>query len=568
MNKIARFFPFIESLKGYSRSLFRSDVSAGLTVGIMLVPQGMAYAFLAGMPPIYGLYGGLVPLFLYAFFGTSRQLSIGPVAVSSLLVLEGFRQIAVPGSAEYVGLVILGGLMIGVLQALFGLLRLGFLVNFLSHPVLSGFTTAAAIIIGVSQLKDLLGVEIPRFAYVHETIGYAIQHIGETNWISVVVCVSSIVIMLILRSISRSIPGALIVVIIATLVTYGFRLDLNGLEIIKNVPAGLPAFEIPGMDWNTIQTIFPTVLTITVIGVVECISIAKVMEARHKEYSIRPNQEMLAIGISKIGGAFFQALPTSGSFTRSAINDEAGGKTTISSIITAILIALTLVFLTPLFYYLPKAVLAAIILLAVRSLFAWKDAIFLWKTHRKDLVMMIITFLATLVLGIQLGVLIGVVLSIVTVLYKSSRPHYGILGRIPGTTNYRNILRFPEAKIQPDELILRFDDQLYFGNATYYKDVVKNMTEIDPNIKAVFLDARSMHDIDSTGLLALSEIHTRLQDMGIQLYIGCIIGPVRDLLKKAGFWEALGEEHIFRDIHDAVMAYREKNNLSEVTKDS
>lgn len=560
MKTLAKIFPFLESLKGYTSQYFKDDLSAGLTVAIMLVPQGMAYAFLAGMPPIYGLYGGLVPLFLYALFGTSRQLSIGPVAVSALLVLEGFRQIAEPGSSEYIQLVILGGLMIGIIQLLLSMLRLGFLVNFLSHPVLAGFTSAAAIIIAISQLKDFLGIPIPRFSYSYETAWYAINHLGEANWISVIICSVSITVMLALRSISRSIPGALIVVVAGTLLSWGLDLQQYGLEIIRDVPAGLPAFELPLLDLEVVKGIMPIVLTIAIIGVVECISIAKVLESKHEEYDIRPNQELFAIGVSKIGGAFFQALPTSASFTRSAINEDAGGRTTISSMVTALLIVLTLLFLTPLFYYLPKAVLAAIILLAVRSLFDFKEAIFLWKTDKRDLAMMLITFQATLTFGIEEGVFTGVLLSIGTVLLKSSKPHYGILGKVQGTNNYRNIERFPDAEQMPDELLIRFDDQLYFANASYFKDVINERTEPEDGIKAVFMDARSMHHIDSSGLHALADIHSRLKRLGIEFYIASAIGPVRDLLRKAGFYEKVGEEYFFQDLHKAVLAYRERKN--------
>ena len=524
----------------------------------MLVPQGMAYAFLAGMPPIYGLYGGLIPLFLYALFGTSRQLSIGPVAVSALLVLEGFRQLAEPGSTEYISLVLLAGLLIGFCQVLLSFFRLGFLVNFLSHPVLSGFTSAAAIIIAISQLKDLLGFSIPRFSHTYETLFYAIQHIGQTNWISVALCLGSIAFMLWLRSISRSIPGALLVVVATTLMSWGLNLEAYGLEIIKNVPSGLPAFQLP--DWNleTVEMIMPIVITITIIGVVESISIAKFLEAKHQNYVVRPNQELLALGLSKIGGSFFQALPTSGSFTRSAINDDAGGKTTVSSFITALLIALTLVFLTPLFYYLPKAVLAAIILLAVRSLFDLKEAVSLWKTHRRDLAMMLATFFATLTLGIEEGVLLGVLLSIGTVLYRSSKPHYGILGKIPGTSYYRNVNRFMNAQIHEEELIIRFDDQLYFGNATFFKDTIKRLVKDRPKTRRLFLDARSIHEIDSSGLHALKEIHNRLKQQDIQLYITTAIGPVRDILENAGFVQELGSKYIVQDLHDAVQESRLK----------
>lgn len=553
-------FPIIESLNAYNRSDFGQDLTAGLTVGVMLIPQGMAYAMLTGMPPIYGLYGGFVPLFLYAIFGSSRQMSIGPVAISSLLVLAGISQLAEPGSQAFIELVILTGLLVGVAQLLLSFLRMGFLVNFLSHPVLVGFTSAAAVIIGVSQLKDLLGMAIPRFPHSYETLFYAIEHLGETHALSVLFCLGALVLILLFRRLHRSIPGPLIVAIAGTVLAWFFQLEDQGLLLVKEVPEGLPAFEVPLMDWNKMALVMPTVFTVTVICVVESIGIAKVLEAKHQNYEVRPDQELLALGISKMVGAFFQSLVTSGSFSRSAVNDEAGAKTGVASIVAASLVGLTLLFLTDFVYFLPKAVLAAIILLAIKSLFDFQGAIHLWHTHRRDFWMMLVTFLVTIVFGIGEGVVAGVTLSLLTVLYRSSKPHLAVLGKLPGTQFYRNIKRFQEAQQSDEILIIRFDDQLYFGNASYFKENIKRLVgEKGPRLRLLIMDASSMHDIDSTGMQALEDIYNYLKERKISLNLCGVIGPVRDMLFRVDLIESFGKENFFMYVHNAEDAYYTQN---------
>lgn len=527
----------------------------------MLVPQGMAYALLTGVPPIYGLYGGLIPLFLYALFGTSRQMSIGPVAISSLLVLGGVSELATPETPEYISLVITVGLLVGLAQMLLGFLRLGFLVNFLSHPVIIGFTAAAAIIIAISQLKDLLGFPIPRELSTVEALQYAGQNISATNWISVGMCLGSIAVMFILRAVNKNIPGALIVVVVGTLLSWFLNLNQYGLNIVATVPEGLPAFQLPDMEWATIQTLGETTLTVTIICIVESLAIAKVLEAKHSNYTVQPDQELFALGVSKIGGAFFQAIPTSGSFTRSAINHEAGAKTTVASIITALLIGLTLLFLTPLFYYLPRAILAAIILMAVKSLFELKEAIHIWHTHKEDFWMMLITFIVTLVVSIPVGILAGVALSIGAILYHSTHPHIAVLGQIEGTNHYRNLNRFEDAKTLPHKIIMRFDDQLYFANASYFKDAIKQLVkETKRPLQYFYLDASDIHKMDSSGLHALEEIHGDLKQKGITLCICSARGPVRDMLFKSGLMETIGRENQFLNIHAAHLFHTQQTD--------
>lgn len=562
--KLKNFLPILEWIPDYRSGTFRKDLIAGLTVSIMLVPQGMAYAYLAGMPPIYGLYGGLVPLIFYAIFGTSRYLSIGPVAISALLLLAGVKQLANPASSEYISLVLLAGLLIGLFQILLSLFRMGFLINFLSHPVIAGFTSAATIIIAVTQLRDLLGISIPRFSHSYETVNYALSHIAQSNWIALVTGLGSLLIIIGLRYVKKSLPSALIVVVLATFLSWLLQLEQHGLDVIGQVPKGLPSWQIPEITWERIQRLLPTVFTVTIIGIVESIGIAKALEARFQNHIVRPNQELMALGLSKVFGAFFQALPTSGSFSRSAVNSDAGARTQVSSLVTAGVIALTLVFFTPMFYYLPKAVLAAIIFVALANLFDLKEAIYLWHCHRSDFYMMLVTFILTLALGIETGVLSGVILSIVIVLYRSSRPHVAVLGKLPGTTHYRNINRFEQAQDHDDILIVRFDDQLYFGNASYFKDTIKGLVkEKGTTLKLLILDASSMHDLDSSGLHALEEIHDYLGAHGVDLYLSGVIGPVRDMFYKSRFTNAIGKKNQFMYIQDAINFYQQKKNGME-----
>nr|WP_109301071.1 sulfate permease [Aquimarina sp. AU474] len=539
--------------KAYNASIFKADIISGITVGVILIPQAIAYALLMGVPPIYGLYACLVPLFLYALFGTSKQLSIGPVAVTAILIMSGVSQLADPFSEKFIALVLFAGFLIGVLQIIMSVLRMGFLVNLISQPVISGFISAAAIIIIISQLSESLGIDIPSFKYTHQTLAYTFKHLIDVHWITFVMCLFSIVVITVLKKWKRSFPGALTVLMITTIVTYVFDLDQKGLSVIESVPKGLPSFNIPEMSYDTMMALIPTVLTVTFIGYVGSIGIAKSIEMKNRDHVVKPNQELFALGIAKVIGAFFLAVPSSGSYSRTAINDEAGGKTTVSSIIAAVMVLLSLLFLTTLFFYIPKAVLAAIILVSVFGLINFSEAKYLFKLRRRDFVVMIITFVGTLVFGVENGIFIGVILSFVFLQYYSSRPHIAELVNIPGTTYYRNINRFPDAIQSSNYLIIRFDNQLYFGNAGYFKDAIQEyVTNRNPKPKFLILDNTNMHDIDSTGLHVLEDICQYLEGLDIQLLIIGSIGPVRDFLKRSGFTDKLGLEHYYLTIEDAV----------------
>lgn len=516
----------------------------------------MAYALLAGIPPIYGLYAGVVPLLLYAFFGTSRQLSVGPVALVSLLVMSGLSEIAEPFSPEYIELVVLTALLAGLLQLIFGIFKLGFLVNFLSHPVLSGFTSAAAFIIAFSQIGNLLGIQQPRSNQIIPLLTNLIPSLADIHWLTFTIGFVGITLMFGLKKWHKSIPYALITVVLSIGLVQYFNWDQLGVATVGAVPAGLPDLVLPRFDWESIQLVLPLSITICLISFIESLAIAQVLEAQHKSYRIIPNQELIALGMTKLAGAFFQCLPTTGSFSRSAINNEAGAKTGIASVITATLMVVTLLFLTSLFFYLPNAILAAIIMLSVIGLIDFKGAVRLWKTDRSDFTTLLATFLITLLAGIQIGILAGVILSLAIILYENSQPHYAILGQLPNSRKYRNVNRFPKAIQFPGLIIVRFDAQIYFANAMFLREMLEEIAEENEDLRAIVLDLSSVHAIDSSGLHTLEELLEYFKNRNIALYLASAIGPVRDLLEKTHFTDKVGTDQNFMLVHDAVSYYK------------
>jgi len=551
---IKQYLPILDWLPSYKRTDLQGDLSAGLTVGVMLIPQGMAYAMIAGLPPIYGLYASTIPLILYAIFGTSRQLAVGPVAMVSLLTAAGVGVLAEGGSDMYIMLAITLALMVGVIQFALGAFRLGFLVNFLSHPVISGFTSAAALIIGLSQLKHLLGVNIPRSHHIHEILIHAVEQFGSVNWPTVAIGLGGIALIMGVKRINKRIPGPLLAVIFGILAVWGLGLaDTAGVKIVGQVPEGLPAFSIPNVEMGNIQALVPIALTIALVSFMESIAVAKAIQARHKNYKVDPNQELIGLGIANIGGSMFQSYPVTGGFSRTAVNDQAGAKTGLAAIISAGLIILTLLFLTSLFFYLPKAILASVIMVAVFGLIDFKEAIHLWSSNRTDFFMLIITFLATLSLGIEQGIGVGVVLSLVMVIYRTTRPHVAVLGKVPDTHHYRNVDRFHEVEERDDLLILRYDAQLYFANTTFFKDSLEEFIEQKgDDLKAVIINAESINALDSSAAHALEEVVGDLHRQNLELYLTGVKGPVRDAMARAHLIEKIGPDHFFMDIEDAV----------------
>lgn len=554
------YFPFLEWLKSYQKTDFQGDLIAGLTVGIMLIPQGMAYAMLAGLPPIYGLYASIVPLIIYALMGTSRQLAVGPVAMIALLISSGVGELAALGTETFIGLAILLALMVGLIQFGMGVFRMGFMVNFLSHPVIVGFTSAAAIIIGFSQMKHLLGIDIPR-GKVHETLISIIESIGQINLYALTLGGIAIFILIFIKKINRKIPAPLIVVVGSILLVQILELTTVGVKIVGDIPSGLPAFIIPNIQLSSIQQLMPTALAIAFIGYMESVAVAKTIQKKHNNYKLDNNQELLALGSANLIGSFFQVFPVTGGFSRTAVNDQAGAKTGIASIISASLIVLTLLFFTHYFYALPNTVLSAIILVAVSGLIDIKEAKHLWKTDKKDFALFMITALGTLVLGVEEGILLGVVLSIIVVVYHISYPHVAILGKAADADIYRNVERFEGLQELEDTLIIRFDARLYFANINYFKSFILENIYKNKGIKNVILDAKSINGMDSSAIYGIQEVLLELQKDGIKFYWVDVKGPIRDRLKKSGLFKDIGEHCIFNTIQEAVNCIQKRDVL-------
>lgn len=551
--------PLVETLKGYNSRAFKGDLNAGIIVAVLLIPQAMAYAVLAGLPPVYGLYASIIPLVVYALLGSSRQLAIGPVAIVSLLVFAGVGQLAEIGSDRFIQLAILTAFGVGVVQLLMGLFRMGFLVNFLSHPVISGFTSAAAVIIAASQLGNLLGIELEGGHQIHEILMSLAANLSGLHLLTAVVGGGSILLLYLLKRWKKTFPAALTVVAAGTAITAIFNLPALGLEIVGDVPRGLPSLESPAFLFSDFQALIPLILVISLVGFVESYAVAKAV-ANKRGYNIDSNQELIALGGANLAGSFFQSYPTTGGFSRTAVNDLSGAKTPLASIITAALIGLTVLLLTPLFYYLPNAILAAIIIVAVIGLFDAKEMVHLWKTDRKDLAMLLVTFIATLTLGVEEGILTGVVISLIMVIYSSTTPHYAELGRLGETKNYRNIRRYEEAHVDREVLIYRFDSPLYFANVEHFRATLEEkMKERGEDLNLVILDASAIHQIDSTGIHMLEELIKDLQVRRIDFYLAGPIGPVRDQLKRCGIFESM-EDSIFFDVADAVEFYNSKSD--------
>jgi SulP family sulfate permease len=551
----SRLFPVLEWSRSYRGQDLRSDLVAGITTAVMLIPQGMGYAMLAGLPPIVGLYASVVPLLTYAVLGTSRQLGVGPVAMDSLLVAVTVGAIAQVGSDQYLALAVLLGLMVGVVQLLLGVLGLGFVVNFLSRPVISGFTSAAALIIGFSQLRHMLKLDLPRTHLVHKVIGEALADVPSWHWITLAIGVANVVLLLALKRFAPKVPRAMVAVVISTLAVFGLALTEGGVSVVGDVPAGLPSFALPAFELATVMQLLPASLTIALVAFIEAISVGKHF-AREGRYEIQPGQELIALGAANVMGSLFGGYPITGGFSRTAVNAQAGARTPLAGVITAAVIALTLLFLTPLFYYMPKAVLAAIIMTAVFGLFDAKEPRRLWKVKRQDFYLLAFTFAMTLSVGIQYGILAGVGASLLMFVVQTTRPHFAVVGRVPGTEAYLNVERHPHAIQVPGVLVVRIDAQFYFGNVTFLKDTLRALEARCPEpLTALVLDASGINQLDSSAEDALEELERDYRERDIQLMFSHVKGPVRDVMYRTGLLDRLAQQRrIFLRTHDAVLA--------------
>ena len=561
--KLNAILPILDWLPKYKKQWFKGDFVAGITTGVMLIPQGIAYAMIAGLPPIYGLYTALIPPLVYMFFGTSRQLSMGPVAMDSLIIASGISGLAVLGTDKFIALAILTTFMVGVIQWLFGVFKLGFLVNFLSRPVINGFTSGAAVIIGLGQVKYLIGVPIEGASRVHELLKAIFEAIPAVSIPTVFMGLATIIILNLIKKYIKKLPGPLAVVILGIGAVKILGLDAFGIEIVGIIPKGLPGFSMPNFDFETMRTLLPIALTLSIIGFMEAISIGKSLEQPDSEIKISANKELRAIGLNNIAGSFFQSFVSTSSFSRSAVNFNAGAQTLLSTIFASLVVGLTLLFLTPVFYFLPKTVIAAIIIVAVSGLFDYKTPLALWKYNKSDALVTLVTFIMTIIFGIEEGILTGVLLSIGFLIYNSTKPHVAVLGRIPNTNMYRNVDRFDDVEVEKDILIIRFDSQLNFANSSYFKDtILSEVTKKGPGLKLVILKAVSLNNLDSSGIHVMRDVMTYLKNREITLYFAGLIGPVRDRIFKSGFIDEIGSEKCFLYVQEAVDSYRSAPNIN------
>lgn len=548
------YFPILEWIQEYNKTLFKGDLSAGITVAVMLIPQGMAYAMIAGLPPVYGLYAAIFPQLIYAIMGSSRQLAVGPVAMDSLLVATTLNTMAIVDTQHYISLAIFLAFFMGVIQVFLGLIKFGFLVNFLSKPVINGFTSAAAIIIGLSQLNHMLGVEISQGNVLQALIQSIWEVRTEIHLLTLMITLGSIFLIFGIKRFSKKIPVALVVVILTTLLTSQLNWNEMGVSIVGTIPSGLPAFNFQWIAVEDIYPLFPMALTLSLIAFLEAISIAKAIEVKENKETVDPNQELIALGAANVFGSFFQSYPTTGGFSRTAVNHESGAQTGVAAIISAAVVGLTLVFFSSWFYYLPKPVLGAIILTAVINLVDLKYPYQLWSSHREEFFILLFTFLITLFMGIMEGVLLGTLASLSLMVYRSSQPHIAILGRIKGTKHYRNIHRFTEeVETFPGVLILRFDGQLFFGNHSYFKkQIVDLLGRETKKIRYLVIDASPINYIDASASNTLNHWIQNLNKEGITVLWVNVIGPIRDLFFKNGMLKKIGKKNLFYSLDSAV----------------
>jgi len=545
---LKNYFPILDWGRTYSRAALSNDLMAALIVTIMLIPQSLAYALLAGLPPEAGLYASIVPIMLYAVFGTSRALAVGPVAVVSLMTAAALSNIVEQGTIGYaVAALSLAGLS-GVILLAMGLFRLGFIANFLSHPVIAGFITASGIIIAASQLKHILGIDAEGHNLLELVVSLG-RHMTETNWITALIGMLATGFLFWVRKglkpllqrlgLSDSVTNALVkagpvaVVVATTLAVWALDLADKGVKIVGQVPQSLPPLTLPSVSPDLLGQLLLPAFLISVIGFVESISVAQTLAAK-KRQRIDPDQELIGLGAANIGASLTGGFPVTGGFSRSVVNFDAGAETPAAGAFTAVGLAIAALALTPLIFFLPKATLAATIIVAVLSLVDFSILKRSWHYSKADFAAVLTTILMTLGMGVETGVSTGVGLSILLHLYKSSKPHIAEVGQVPGTEHYRNVLRH-NVMTDPAIVSLRVDESLYFANARFLEDKIQNRVAKDKNIRHVVLQCSAINEIDFSALESLEAINQRLKEMDVQLHLSEVKGPVMDRLERGNF---------------------------------
>jgi sulfate permease, SulP family len=548
VTRLSRYLPILEWGRGYNGTILTSDLVAAAIVTIMLIPQSLAYAMLAGLPPEVGLYASILPIIAYALFGSSRALAVGPVAVISLMTLTAASSVAPPGSPEFIAAALVLALLSGLMLVLMGVLKLGFLANLLSHPVVSGFITASGIIIAASQLKAIFGIEASGGA-MPELLRTLAANIGDTNLPTLVIGVVSTAFLFWVRKGLKPLlvkaglapraadltakVGPILAVAFATLAVVAFDLEARGVRVVGEIPQSLPPFTVPLFDPGLWQQLAIPALLLSVIGFVESVSVAQTLAAK-KRQRIDPDQELIGLGAANVAASFSGGYPVTGGFARSVVNFDAGAATPAAGAFTALGIAVAALFLTPLLYSLPIATLAATIIVAVLSLVDFKTPREVWRYSRPDFAAMATTVVVTLLLGVEPGVMAGVGLSLALFLWRSSRPHAAVVGRVPETGHFRNVRRH-KVITDPRIVTVRIDESLTYLNARWLEEFVLETVADHPSVEHLVLMCSAVNAIDASALESLEAINHRLSDAGVRLHLSEVKGPVMDALERSSF---------------------------------
>ncbi len=548
-----RYLPIFNWLPHYHRRLLGADLLAGLIVTVMVIPQSLAYALLAGLPAVVGLYASILPQLLYTFLGTSRTLAVGPVAIIALMTGAALSGVATPGSAEYLQAALVLSLLSGAILVAMGALKMGFFSNFLSHPVISGFLTASGILIAVSQLGSLLGVSSSGFTLVERLITL-LPNLPTFNPYTVAIGGGTLLFLVLMRRYGKQslkkigLPTALadlltkagpvFAVVVTTLAAWHWQLAYeHGVAVVGTIPSGLPALSFPWGDASLWRALLIPAMLISLVGFVESVSMGQMLAAKRRQ-RISPNQELIGLGAANLAAGFTSGMPVTGGLSRTVINYDAGAQTPAAGAFAALGIALVTMAFTGWLYYLPIATLAATITVSILTLVDIPMLRQTWRYSRSDFAAMAVTILLTLVEGIEAGIIGGVTLSIALFLYRTSRPHSALVGRVPDTEHFRNVERH-DVETVSNAALLRIDESLYFANARYLEDTVYNLVASRPELEHVVLICSAVNLIDASALESLDAINARLKDSNVKLHLSEVKGPVMDQLKKSDFLDAL-----------------------------
>ncbi len=565
-------------LKNYQSQFIAGDITAGLIVTVMLIPQSLAYAMLAGLPPEIGLYASLLPMVAYALFGSSMTLAVGPVAVSSLMTASALMPLASQGSADYISLSILLALLSGLMLLVAGFLRLGFLAWFLSHPVISGFISGSAVLIAIGQLKYLLGLQFSSSGVVSSLKNLA-QHLHETNSATALLGLSAVLFLLFARKylgqllkqmglsaktsdlLTKLAPMAVVIVSTALVAIYGLD-QTDKVSIVGSVPAGLPSIGLPSIQWDHINMLLLPALLISLVGFVESVSVGQSLALKRGQ-RIDPNSELVGIGAANIASAFSGGFPVTGGFARSVVNFSAGAQTPAAGIVSAVLMAIVIAGLTEWFYYLPQAVLSATIIVAVIGLIDTHTLKEAWHYDKADAIALLLTFAGVIFFGVEEGIVIGVAMSLAVLVWRSSHPHMALVGRVPGTEHFRNVERH-QVEVFPGLIALRIDESIYFANSQLIAEKIEGLLSEHPSTNCVLLILSAVNQLDTTALGMLTELEKTLSARHITLQFAEIKGPVQDRLQPTELGDRM-QNRIFLSTQQAFLDYQAKNPSLNIT---